>query len=49
MTFTGLIFCCALIFGYLYNALAAFPLNKIGPVGLPIGEPPSGSSVISNN
>ena len=32
-----------------YNARAALPLNRIGPVGRPIGEPPSGSSVISNS
>jgi hypothetical protein len=32
-----------------YNARAALPLNRIGPVGRPTGEPPSGSSVISNS
>jgi hypothetical protein len=32
-----------------YNARAALPLNRIGPVGRPMGEPPSGSSVISNS
>src|SRR5215203_4528707 len=30
-----------------YNARAALPLNRIGPLGRPMGEPPSGSSVIS--
>ena len=32
-----------------YNARAALPLNRMGPVGRPMGEPPSGSSVISNS
>ena len=32
-----------------YSARAALPLNRIGPVGRPMGEPPSGSSVISNS
>ena len=32
-----------------YKARAALPLNRIGPVGRPMGEPPSGSNVISNS
>ena len=35
--------------GHLHNVCAVLPLNRIGPVGRPVGEPPAGSSVISNS